>query len=870
MFPGGLFVVEDKKILHLIASNQIPENAVFGTYDLVYVFMSYVVAVIASRIALMVLEEIDTNNFKMRIRGCLLGSLVMGAGIWSMHFTGMLAFKMEMEHHYQFGLTFLSMLFAALFSFAVFYNITREKLSYKVIAINAPIMGFGVALMHYTGMLAMDMRGETLYVSSLFWASIIIAVTASGAAMWIMRFVRESQKYKQLLGMIAALIMGLAVCGMHYTGMASTVFVPFADCRFVKDQNIANLVITVVLTSMSISLLGIYLLSQGFLKEESTKRKIFSLRGTVVTNFLIVLLGSSMAFFVYYESNQSYLYTIDRFREVESLKVNSISKSVEETMNRIYEKIKTISILTFVRNYAETPSSNPKMSDVNVLNTIGSELKDYSPISIKIVSALTKKISTQDGNTTLPKLSVDIINDSTSKGMSEYITDEEKIRINHIIEDQIKWFENKYPSNEDFKDDKVPARGDLLAPPVPNEIPVEKTAKTQDYYIVYSLPIYSEKGKFLGVISCLFTTDVFNNTFYTENSVLVITGDKEHIYPLNIPGHLRGSLAWIKKKEPDTSLLQSKVSLLSIPDGGNEWRVWNGTSDSLYFNSDGFKNIEEFRILGYSISLIMIVLALVLFNTMRRGYAQEFDRERESNKSKSEFLSNMSHELRTPMHAMLNYSSMGLTTLGENGSESLTKYFRNIQTAGNRLLILLNNLLDLAKLESGKMEFNISANDFRSVVDETLIELDSLLSKKNIYPIVQYSAINTTAHFDKNKMVQVLVNLMSNAIKFSPEESSIQITVEDVHLPSNRGAGLQCSIVDEGVGIPELEVSKVFEKFTQSSQTKTQAGGTGLGLSICKQIVEAHGGSIWAKNGKDSGAVFQFQFPLEGSRNNII
>ena len=121
------------------------------------------------------------------------------------------------------------------------------------------------------------------------------------------------------------------------------------------------------------------------------------------------------------------------------------------------------------------------------------------------------------------------------------------------------------------------------------------------------------------------------------------------------------------------------------------------------------------------------------------------------------------------------------------------------------------------------------------------------------------------AEFDKMRMVQVLVNLISNAVRYSPPEGSIDICVEDDVLANNCQA-LRCYVADQGVGIPEGEFESIFSKFTQSSKTKTGAGGTGLGLSICRSIVEAHGGKIWAENNRPNGAVFSFVFPKFRSR----
>ncbi len=231
--------------------------------------------------------------------------------------------------------------------------------------------------------------------------------------------------------------------------------------------------------------------------------------------------------------------------------------------------------------------------------------------------------------------------------------------------------------------------------------------------------------------------------------------------------------------------------------------------------------------------------------------------------AKSEFLSNMSHELRTPMHAILNYANMGAKIVAGDESNKLTKYLNNIQTAGNRLLGLLNSLLDFEKLEAGKMEFSLKEGDFVKVIDYAEVELDSLLKVKNLKIEKKYLCKSTNALFDEVRIVQVLVNLISNSIKFSPENGVITITLADEYLPEKGGikTALLCSIEDEGMGIPEGELESVFDKFTQSSKTKTMAGGTGLGLSISRKIIESHNGIMWAENSKTKGAILKFIIP---------
>ncbi len=230
-------------------------------------------------------------------------------------------------------------------------------------------------------------------------------------------------------------------------------------------------------------------------------------------------------------------------------------------------------------------------------------------------------------------------------------------------------------------------------------------------------------------------------------------------------------------------------------------------------------------------------------------------------KAKSEFLSNMSHELRTPMHAILGYAEICTTAVREGEGEDIERYLNNITTAGERLLILLNDLLDLAKMEAGRMEHKLEYANLRDVVEHALMELDPLIKAKKLEISVRLEG-HTAARFDRPHLIQVLVNLISNAIKFSGAGSQIGIDLSEDRL-SGGERGIRCRVTDEGPGIPDDELTAVFDKFVQSKKTKTGKGGTGLGLAICNHIIKAHGGAIWAENAKPHGAVFTFVIPID-------
>jgi len=228
-----------------------------------------------------------------------------------------------------------------------------------------------------------------------------------------------------------------------------------------------------------------------------------------------------------------------------------------------------------------------------------------------------------------------------------------------------------------------------------------------------------------------------------------------------------------------------------------------------------------------------------------------------ANESKSMFLANMSHELRTPMHAILSYAEFGRTEILQANKEELETYFRKIEKSGSRLLTLLNNLLDLSKLEAGKMILNIKKNDISRQVNTVISDLQGLLEEKNLSVAIEKERDEMFGYFDRDKILQVLYNLISNAIKFSHKDSQISVTIRY----SKSNSFLVFSVKDEGMGIPKDEYKTIFDKFVQSSKTNTGAGGTGLGLSICKEIVSCHKGEIWCSNATDRGAIFSFTVP---------
>lgn len=281
----------------------------------------------------------------------------------------------------------------------------------------------------------------------------------------------------------------------------------------------------------------------------------------------------------------------------------------------------------------------------------------------------------------------------------------------------------------------------------------------------------------------------------------------------------------------------------------------------------------EIGIASLALAFVAVVATLITSRRLDRSHAalrlaiataeQERERATEASRAKSAFLANMSHELRTPLHGILAFTEFGLTWDASALPTKVNEYFERIQTCGQTLLRLLNDLLDLARLESGKFSFDFEPSDMGQVIRKSESQFAGKLRARKIK--IRYAGLDKplVAVVDQEKIQQVAGNLLSNALNFAPEGSVVDVSAR--RSPDS----VRIEFRDRGPGIPTEELETVFDKFVQSSRTQSGAGGTGLGLAICRQIVEAHGGRIWATNHPSAGAVFSVLLPVSRGGSSL-
>jgi two-component system cell cycle sensor histidine kinase PleC len=257
-------------------------------------------------------------------------------------------------------------------------------------------------------------------------------------------------------------------------------------------------------------------------------------------------------------------------------------------------------------------------------------------------------------------------------------------------------------------------------------------------------------------------------------------------------------------------------------------------------------------------------MAVELRNTRDDALRKRFEAEA-ANASKTTFLANMSHELRTPLNAILGFSELiAHQTLGPIGTPRYSEYAADINTSGAHLLSLINDILDVAKIESGKMDIEPHLLDPKSVIEKALVVVLARARDKRQHVSIDIAKGGPSLYADERALKQIVINLASNAVKFTPEGGHIEISGR-----VTADGGYEFCIEDDGPGVsPEL-LDRIFMPFNQiDNRYNRQVGGTGLGLSLVRGLAELHGGRAWLESDVGAGVRAYVYFPV-GNRRDI-
>ena len=281
--------------------------------------------------------------------------------------------------------------------------------------------------------------------------------------------------------------------------------------------------------------------------------------------------------------------------------------------------------------------------------------------------------------------------------------------------------------------------------------------------------------------------------------------------------------------------------------------MYDSTAYKTTFYSFLKDHLAVVLILGFSI----IIVILLLLQKARQAEASA----KEANLAKTQFLHNVSHDIRTPMNAILGYSELMKNELKDNDLPKVVEHLNKLQKAGNILLSIINNVLDMARIESGHMELDENYANIEDIRQRLFEMFEDEAKKKNIHVRYTFNVEHKHVMTDVTKVEEIFVNILSNALKYTPSNGSVEVNVDELLCDEPGYMIVRTSITDTGIGMSQEYLDKIFESFSRERMTSSKISGTGLGMAIVKNFVDLMNGSIEVESELGKGSTFTITIP---------
>ncbi len=788
-------------------------------HETILVVLSYAVSVLGAYCSLQWATQIARATGKGRALWLAGSALAMGGGaIWSMHFIAMIACRLPVPVAYDPLTTLLSLGVAVAVSGAGLLFVSRGQESYPRLLCGGALTGLGVASMHYIGMAAMRLPARLIYTPWIVAVSVLIGIAAATAALWIAFHVGPGWAR---FG--SALVMGLGVCGMHYTGMAAVEFVPLAAPRAAAE---------------------------GVLGTDDLGRIVFA--GSVAILALLIVGG----------------WLIERRRKVEDLR-----RSRDELERQVAARTADLAqanqdleaeITSRKRSWAERARLDAFTAAISsafaTRETMAEALADCAHALVNHLDAATASLWTLNERDEMLEL-------RGCAGFGATVLQ---------LPDRVAMGQHRVGR---IAADRTPMLFDLDSGAAADDDKGRASEAGMVSFAGYPLIL---RQRVVGVLA------MFADHRLTPATLEALRSGVGQI-ALGI-GRVRAGEALAASEARARSIMDHMLDGLIIVDGKHCVRSVNPAGEALFGYAPGelvgkhlsllipetpgaatgeFFVAARERALGKPTewegkrkSGVVFPFELALFEFWTSegrffaGTVKDISERREVDRLKREFVSTVSHELRTPLTSIRGALSLvasgaagpmppqagGLLDIALKNSERLTR--------------LVNDILDLEKIESGHLEFRIEELELEPLLVAGIAANRSYADQYGVNLVLENDAPGARVSADADRLMQVMANLLSNAIKYSPRGADVCLRA----LRRNRNVRLE--IVDRGPGIPEEFRSRIFSRFQQADSSDTRVkGGSGLGLAISRLIAEKLGGEIGFETKRGTGTTFWVDLP---------
>ena len=812
-----------------------------GVHDTTLVILSILLAIVASFTALDLAGRVRVTSGRARYAWLATAAFSMGGGIWSMHFVAMLAFSMPgMDVGYETGLTLGSLAVAIAATGAGFLIMSsKEGRGGRLLVLAGLVTGLGIAAMHYMGMAAMRMPADIAYDRLWVVISIFIAIGAATTALWLSG---RKSRLPERLG--AALVMGVAIAGMHYAAMRGSVFRmrPGLDMEHAM-ASLAQAKLAIGVAGSMFLILFLALIAAMFDRRyaDSQTRLQEDLRSAYDRQSILLQVGDRMR-------------RLDDPRRIMEEAAETIGRQLGADRAGFYRVAAQGNCLDFDAGAGWTAGELPVPSGRITTPDPGSVPRP------RVSNSFTGQVEPVDGaladGRTGAALGVSFVERDGWRG-GFYC---HRVAARHWSYDDIGLVEELCGQAWDAIG-RADAREQLRR--INAELEQRVAQQTRDIRsIADALPVL------IAYIDRTYTYHFANQAYE----------DWFYLSPSEVIGRSIPDLIGAEQFELRRAYLEQAL-------GGQETRF-----ELAWPRRDGRARIAEIRYMprrcpdglvdGLYIFVIDITERVEAADAMRSVNArleeqvrvqaalsaklsQRTEDAEAANRAKSTFIANMSHELRTPLSAIIGYAEM-ISEEIEDGTTApdLVPDVAKIETNARHLLGLINDVLDLSKVESGKMEAFAETFDLRAMAEEIGSTVMALLAKKNnrlVLDLDEGAVPLGVMHSDVTRVRQILLNLLSNAAKFT-EGGTITLAMARRAEPG--GDRIRIAVTDTGIGMSEEQLAKLFQRFQQADASTTrQFGGTGLGLALTRGFATMLGGEVSVTSTVGEGSTFIVDLP---------